>query len=474
MPGAKPSASMSEASEKQGLLAALGLHRKELRAWALYDWANSAFATTVIAAVLPIFYFDVAANGLAENVRTAYWGYTDSIALLVIAVLSPVLGAAADYLGAKKRFLAVFLAIGILATTMLFFAQRGAWLYASLVFILGQIGFAGGNVFYESLLPHVARSDEIDRVSSAGYAIGYLGGGVLLAVNAAWLAWPQAFGLADKEQAARLSFLSVSLWWLVFSIPLFRRVAEPTRRLEHDEQTRMNPVVVAFARLFETLRELRRHRQVFVFLIAFWLYIDGIGTIIKMAAIYGKEIGIKSEALIGALLVVQFVGIPFTFAFGALAGRIGAKNGIYLALGVYALISVFGYFMTTALHFWILAVAVAAVQGGAQALSRSVFSSMVPRGKSSEFFGFFSVSSKFAGIVGPAAFGVVSELTGSSRYSIVFLVGFFLVGILLLSRVDVAEGRRVAQEEDAKMVLAEQRGKQGGKDSGQPGAPSPG
>jgi UMF1 family MFS transporter len=469
MPGAKPSASMSEASEKQGFLAALGLHRKELRAWALYDWANSAFATTVIAAVLPIFYFDVAANGLAENVRTAYWGYTDSIALLVIAVLSPVLGAAADYLGAKKRFLAVFLGIGIVATTMLFFAQRGAWLYASLVFILGQIGFAGGNVFYESLLPHIARSDEIDRVSSAGYAIGYLGGGVLLAVNAVWLAWPQAFGLAGKEQAARLSFLSVSLWWLVFSIPLFRRVAEPTRRLEHDEKMRMNPLVVAFARLFETLRELRRHRHVFVFLIAFWLYIDGIGTIIKMAAIYGKEIGIESEALIGALLVVQFVGIPFTFAFGALAGRIGAKNGIYLALGVYALISVFGYFMTTALHFWILAVAVAAVQGGAQALSRSVFSSMVPRGKSSEFFGFFSVSSKFAGIVGPAAFGVVSELTGSSRYSIVFLVGFFLVGILLLSRVDVAEGRRVAKEEDAAMVLAEQRGK----DSGQPGAPSP-
>jgi UMF1 family MFS transporter len=470
MPGAKPSASTSKQSGDQGWLAALGLHRKELRAWALYDWANSAFATTVIAAVLPIFYFDVAADGLAESTRTAYWAYTDSVALLFIAVLSPILGAAADYLGAKKRFLATFLAGGIVATAMLFFIQRGGWLYASLVFIVGQVGFAGGNVFYESLLPHIARSDEVDRVSAAGYAIGYLGGGVLLAINAAWLTWPQRFGIADREQAARLSFLSVAVWWLVFSMPLFRWVAEPPRRLEHDERARMNPLVVAFGRLAETFRALRRHRQVFLFLLAFWLYIDGIGTIIKMAVIYGAYLDIDREDLIGALLLVQFAGIPFTFAFGALAGRIGPKNGICLALAVYALISVFGYFMQAAWQFWVLAICVAAVQGGAQALSRSLYTSMIPQGKSSEFFGFFSVSSKFAGIIGPALFGVVSQLTGDSRYGILFLVPFFAGGIILLSMVNVAEGQRVAKQEDAEMVLARERNTAGGGKTGEKGA----
>ena len=430
-------------------LAVLGLHRKELRAWAMYDWANSAFATTIMAAVLPIFYADVAAADLPEHMRTVHWAYTTAIALLIVALISPILGAAADYLGAKKKFLAGFLFIGVAATAMLYFVDRGEWLYASAVFIVANVGFAGGNVFYESLLPHVAKEEEVHRVSTAGYAMGYVGGGVLLAINMAWILKPEIFGMADAGVASRIAFLSVAAWWLLFSIPLFRRVREPAPQLRLGESTGLNPVRVGFGRVWTTLKEVRRHRQLFLFLLAFWLYNDGIGTIIKMATLFGKEIGIGTPHLIGALLLVQFVGIPFTFAFGSLAGRIGAKRGIYVALMVYTGISILGYFMTSAWQFWALAGLVALVQGGSQALSRSLYASMVPRSKSSEFFGFYSVSAKFAGVLGPFIFGAVSETVGGSRLSILSLIVFFVAGLILLSRVDVEEGRRVAREADA-------------------------
>lgn len=445
----------NEATEGRGdgdahpWLLALGLHRSELRAWALYDWANSAFATTVMAAILPIFYHAYAAATLEDHLRTVYWGYTQTVALVIIALLSPVLGAAADYLGAKKRFLAAFAGMGIVGSFLLSFTGEGQWLFASAAFIVGNIGFAAGNVFYESLLPHVAHSDEVDRVSTAGYAIGYVGGGLLLAVQLAWITWPQRFGMTDATQASKIAFASVAVWWAVFTVPLLRTVREPTRRLESDEILAMNPVRVGLDRVMETFKEIRRHRQVFTFLIAFWLYNDGIMTIIKMATIYGTEIGIGQSHLIGALLLVQFLGIPFTFGYGALATRIGAKRGLYIALLVYTGISILGYFMTTPLHFWALAAAVAVVQGGSQALSRSLYASMVPRGKSSEFFGFYSISGKFGNIFGPLVFAVVSQIAGGSRLSILSLIVFFAAGMFFLSRVDEAEGRRVAREEDA-------------------------
>ena len=437
-----------------GWLRSLGLHRRELRAWAMYDWANSAFATTIMAAVLPIYYADVAASTLPEHLRSAYWGYTTSAALFLVAVVSPILGAVADYLGAKKRFLGVFLVVGAGATALLWFVGTGDWVWASTSFVVANVGFAGANVFYESLLPHVADGREIDRVSTAGYALGYVGGGVLLALNLAWILSPETFGMADAGVASRAAFVSVTVWWILFSVPLFRRVSEPAARLEPGEVLDLNPVRVGFGRVWRTLRELGRHRQVFLFLVAFWFYNDGIGTIIKMASIYGREIGIGQGDLIGALLLVQFLGIPFTFAFGALADRIGAKKGIYLTLTVYLGVSIFGYFMEHAWHFWVLACAVATVQGGAQALSRSLYASLVPRGKSSEFFGFYSVSSKFAGIVGPFLFGVVAQLAGGSRPAILSLSVFFGVGMLLLSRVDEDEGRRIARQEDEAMIRA--------------------
>ena len=250
-------------------LQALGLHRRELRAWALYDWANSAFATVIGAAVFPIFYANVAAADLPANEATARYAFTASVALALVALLMPVLGAVADYLGAKKRLLGTFLALGALATATMFFIGRGEWLFASVVFVLGNIGFAGANVFYNSLLPHIAREGEVDRVSSAGYALGYLGGGLLLTINLTWILFPDAFGLADAEMATRLSFVSVAVWWLGFSLPLFRRVPEPPRRLEAGEVPGLNPVRVGVTRLVETFREIPGYRHAFLFLLAF-------------------------------------------------------------------------------------------------------------------------------------------------------------------------------------------------------------
>jgi len=427
-------------------------YRKIINAWCMYDWANSAFATTILAAVLPTFYSEVAGAHLRPVQASSYWGYTNTIAMLLVALAAPILGAIADHSGAKKRFLGGFASLGILFTALLVAVSTGDWLMASVFYMLGHVGFSGANIFYDSLLPHIARPDEIDQVSAKGYALGYLGGGLLLVVNLAWIMKPGWFGLPGAELASRLSFLSVAVWWAIFSIPLFRRVPEPPFVRQPGESAK--PVKAGFQRLGRTFREIRRYRELFKYLVAFWLYNDGIGTIMMMAAIFGAEIGIETPTLIGAILMVQFLGIPFAFAFGWLARQLGTKRSIILALGVYAIISIGGYFMQTGLHFWILAFLVAMVQGGSQALSRSLFGRMAPKAKTAEFFGFYDVSSKFAGILGPVLFGLVGQLTGSSRLSIVSLVVFFVVGSGLLVWVNEREGIRVAEEENRAAGLA--------------------
>jgi len=422
-------------------------YKRIINAWCMYDWANSAFATTIMAAVLPTFYGSVAGAGLSGNMATVYWGYTSSIALLIAAVLAPTLGAAADYLGAKKRFLAVFAVIGIFFTSLLVLVSRGDWLLASALYILGEVGFSGSIVFYDALLPHIARPEDIDYVSSKGYAMGYLGGGILLAINIAMILFWKQLGLPSQEMASRLSFLSVGIWWAIFTIPVLRHVPEPPTSVVSGP--RVSALQAAFQRLSSTFHDIQRYRELTKFIIAFWLYNDGIGTIIKMATIYGTEIGIGQTDLIGALLLTQFVGIPFSLLFGKLPKRIGTKPAIYLALGVYTLISILGYFMTEAWHFWVLAGMVGLVQGGSQALSRSLFGVMVPKAKTAEFYGFYDISSKFAGIIGPAIFALVGQITGTSRLSIISLVVFFIVGGLLLTAVNEKEGIRVARAADA-------------------------
>jgi UMF1 family MFS transporter len=422
------------------LLSRVGLNRPELRAWAMYDWANSAFQSTVITAVFPPFFSTVAAAGLPAPVATARFAWATTIAVTITAVLGPILGAIADYRAVKKKMLAVFVGIGVVTTAMMGTIGEGAWQYAAALFMIANIAVACSFVFYDSLLPHIAAPGEMDRVSTAGYATGYLGGGVLLVINLAWILSPGTFGIPDTTTAIKLSFVSVGIWWLVFSIPLFLRVPEPPRALEAEERPNENPIRAAFGRLRETFRELRGYRQAFLMLVAFLLYNDGIQTIIRMASIYGAEIGIDRNAQIEAFVVVQFVGVPCSFLFGALAERIGAKTAIFLALAVYTGISILGYFMTTASQFFVLAFLVGTVQGGSQALSRSLFARMIPKHKSSEYFGFFSVFEKFAGIAGPALFAASVSLFGSSRAAVLSVIFFFLCGGIVLTRVNVAEG----------------------------------
>ncbi len=422
-------------------------YQRVVHAWAMYDWANSAFAVVILTAIFPVYYRALAMDaGAAPETATAYWAYTTSLSLLLVAAIGPAAGAAADLLGAKKRFLAVALWLGALGTASLAFVSTSEYRLASLLFALANLGFAGGNIFYEALLPQVARANDLDRVSARGYALGYLGGGLLLVINALWLYRPDWFWMADRTVALRACFISVAGWWLIFAVPLFRIVVEP---LVHSRP----PVFLAFAdsltRLLQTFRQIRRYRELTLFLASFWLYNDGIGTIIKLAAAYGDEIGVDHNDMLGALILTQFIGFPCSIAFGALAHRWSAKRAIFAGLAVYAAISVAGFFIRSSADFYALAIMVGVVQGGTQALSRSLFAAMVPRTHSAEFFGFFSTGEKVAGIIGPAIFGLVGQLTGSSRWGIVSITLLFAAGALLLRRVDVAEGCRVAALVDA-------------------------
>jgi UMF1 family MFS transporter len=650
--------------------------KKSIWGWAMYDWANSAFATTILAAVLPIYYSQVAGATLpSEAVATAYWSVGLSVSLFIVAILSPILGTISDLMRGKKRFLSIFAGMGVVATGLLILVSTGDWLLASVLFVLGRIGFTGANVFYDALLPHVAREDDRDRVSTRGYALGYLGGGLLLAINVVMIQ------LLPGTWGPRLSFLSVAIWWAVFSIPIFVRVPEPPAAAARAEVGE-NAVSASFRRLWETLKDIRQYRELFKYLLAFLIYNDGIGTIIGVAAIYGAELGFGSVELILALLLVQFVGIPFSLIFGRLpspaekrrplflafvvfnlvalplVGAVGARalpgeltgaplppygdtatavgQGVYtaddpaviykgdwdrvvvsaeelgadedvvyavasepgaryelafngqkveltyssgpdrgiwaveldgepllddgtgealtidgynattrygvrstlqaptpgehvlglentglghqdsqgnvmsldrlevlppvrqsqlpaiiglivgleligflfalalgrplfsglaetldtrrsiiLALIVYAVIAIWGFFLDSVIEFWFLAWMVAIVQGGSQALSRSLYASMSPAAKSGEFFGLYGIMEKFSAIIGPLLFAAAAAAFDSSRPAVLSLIILFLIGIFMLTRVNVAEGRRVAQEEDARLGLAD-------------------
>ncbi|HEY6099300.1 MAG TPA: MFS transporter, partial [Anaeromyxobacter sp.] len=423
----------------------LGLHRPELRAWALYDWANSVFMTTVLQ-IFPLFFVSYASKGILPEVARSRFAFATSLAVALVGVVGPVLGAVADVRAAKKRFLAAFLAVGVVATGAMALIGEGQWGLAAALFVVGNVGATSTLAFYNALLPSIAAPDEVDRVSTAGFAVGYLGGGLLLALNLAAIRSPGSFGLPDRAAATRAAFASAAVVWALFSIPLFRKVPEPPGRREAGPA-----VAIALRRLATTLRELRHHPDAGLLLLAFLVYNDAINTIVRMATAFGDELGIPQPALIGAILLVQFVGVPFAFAFGLLADRVGAKRAILLALAVYAGISVLGFRLRTTADFFLLALLVGTVQGGAQALSRSLFATLVPRHKAGELFGIFGVFDRFGGAFGSLVFGVVLAATGSSRPAILTLVLFFALGALLLSRVDVERGRRAARAEEARV-----------------------
>jgi UMF1 family MFS transporter len=426
------------------------VNRRATRAWCFYDWANSAFATTVMAALFPPFFRELAmAAGRGEAEATALWGYVTAGALLLIAITAPILGAAADAIGGRKRFLAFLAGLGILATGLFATLGSDGWRTAALLYVAANFGFAGSIIFYESLLPQLATGRDMDRLSAQAYGLGYAGGGLLLVINLLWVMHPDWFHMPDRGFAVRASFVSVAVWWGLFSLPLFKYVPEPPVTAVAGSSAGGSVFTQGFRRLTTTLKEISRYRQLLIFLAAYWIYNDGIGTIVKMATAYGAEIGIGMTDLIGALVLTQAVGIPFAILFGRLARRIGPKRSILLALTVYLIISIFGFFLNSAPQFYALAGLVGTVQGGAQALSRSLFAAMVPRHRTSEFFGFYSSSGKLAGVAGPLIFGLVSQGTGTSRLGILSLVVFFAVGGWLLTRVDVAAGEAAARRAEA-------------------------
>lgn len=401
-------------------------------AWTFYDWANSAFATTVMAGFFPIFLKQYWSAGSDPTESTFQLGVANAIAGIIVAALAPALGAIADRGGTRRKFLLLFTVLGILSTAGLFFVQRGDWPAAIALYVLGTIGFTAGVVFYDALLVDVSAPRHFDFISGLGYAFGYLGGGLLFAVNVVMTLQPEWFGLADKAEAVRVSFLSVAAWWAVFSVPLFLFVKErqPAAKLRLGHS-----VVEGWRQFVATFREIRRLRPIFLFLLAYWFYIDGVNTIIKMAVDYGLSLGFETTHLITALLLVQFVGFPAALAFGWLGEKWGTRRGIYLAIAVYAGVTVWAYFLENVAEFFIMAVAIGLVQGGIQSLSRSFYARMIPPDKSAEFFGFYGMIGKFATIVGPLLMGWVGVLTGSPRIAILSVAVLFVIGYLLLATV---------------------------------------
>ncbi len=427
--------------------------KREQRAWVMYDWANSAFATTVMGAILPNYF----AAYIATEGALSIWGYTVAIGSLIAALISPVLGAIADFRGSKKKFMVFFIGLGVVSTALLYLVdQPGDQLLASILYILGTIGFAGSLVFYDSLLPHVANEEEIDQLSSRGYAMGYIGGGLLLLINVAMIfLGPSLLPAMDEVEATklmmRLSLASVAIWWAVFSIPILRRVKEPARMVEESE-IGQNVITVGFRRFFKALKDISKFRDLFWFLLTFFVYANGIGTIITMAVAFGTDLGFGTMILIGTLLMVQFVAAPFSILFGKLSKKLGIKKSITLSLLIYTIVAIIGYFMTEEWHFLLLGFGVAMVQGGSQALSRSLIGQLMPKSKSAEFYGFFSVSEKFNTVIGPFIMALVTDLTGDSRWGIVSLVVFFIAGIVMLRGVNIERGIKQAKEEEARMV----------------------
>ncbi len=423
--------------------------RKAWFGWCMYDWANSAFATIIMAAVFPVYFAALVPEegarislfGLSRTVpATALWGYVISCSMLLVALTAPQLGAFADRRGARRRLLMACTLVGAAATCLLGLTRPGDYLLAAGLFILANFGFASANVFYNAFLPALAEKNQLDRLSSYGFALGYIGGGLALLGVFGLIQGQEFFGFADKGHATRAGFVLTGCWWALFSLPAFFWLRESVL------PKRPPPLVHGLKRYLATFAEIRRYPQLLLFLIAFLCYNDGIQTVIVVSAIFGKqELGLSQTTILGCFLMIQFLAMPGTLLFGRLAEKWTTKGSILLTLGLFIGVTIYAYFMQTALDFWLLAAVVALIFGGSQAISRSLYSSLLPKDKSAEFFGFYAISSKFASIFGPLTFGLVADLTGSARLSILALVAFFGIGMALLALVDVEKGQSLAQ-----------------------------
>ncbi|WP_434657655.1 MFS transporter [Sulfurimonas sp. NW9] len=402
-------------------------NKKSIYSWALYDWANSAYATTVMAGFFPIFFKSYYSVGTEVTVSTAQLGFANSISSFVVVLLAPLLGAVADAGSLKKRFLFLFAFLGILMSASLALVEQGNWQMAALVYTLGNIGFMGSNIFYDALLPSVSNDKNVDYVSGLGFALGYLGGGILFALNVFMVQEPAFFGFEDKAAAIKASFVSVAVWWAVFSLPLLLFVEEK----KGDKEQKNILLVAGYLRLKKTFQRVASLKGLLLFLVAYWLYIDGVDTIIRMAVDYGMALGFDSSKLIMALLIVQFVGFPATLIVAKLADIWDTKKVIYLCIAVYIFIIVYAAMMEDVYEFYILAILIALVQGGIQALSRSYYAKMIPQKYAAEFFGFYDLLGKFAVIIGPLLVAFVALFSHNSRLSIASVAILFILGGLL-------------------------------------------
>lgn len=437
-------------------------NKKTVWGWVMYDWANSAFATTVMAGFFPIFFKHYWSYGVDVNLSTAQLGFGNSLASLFVALMAPFLGAIADKGSAKKKFLLFFAYLGVLMTAGFFLIHKGQWAMAIFVYVMGVIGFSGANVFYDAILPGIAGEDKIDYVSSLGFSMGYLGGGLLFLINVLMTLMPQNFGLPDAAAAVRFSFLSVALWWGLFTI--FTIVWVPEDKTSVKAKSTESVITAGINQLLNTFKKVRHLKTVFIFLLAYWFYIDGVDTIIRMAVDYGLSLGFESNDLIVALLIVQFVGFPAALLFGKLGERWGVRKAIYLAVAIYMGVTIWGTMMTRKEEFYVLAAVIGLVQGGIQALSRSYYSRLIPKNKAAEYYGFYNMLGKFAAILGPALLGIVGltvrrilmppaptaeQLTAvgqiASRWSMGSILILFIVGVVLFYFVDEEKGKEQAK-----------------------------
>ena len=401
--------------------------------WALYDWANSAFATTVMAGFFPIFFKSYWASDLSDAESTFVIGSANSLVGLVIAVSAPILGAIADAGNSKKRLLLIFATIGIISTGYLFFVPESSWKFAITFYAVGVIGFSGGNIFYDSLLVSVSNQDQRNQVSSLGFSMGYLGGGLLFLLNVLMFSYPSFFGLSSQIEAVLWSFMSVALWWAIFTTPLITGVKES--KIHEDNSGLFTIIKIAFQNLYKTGLSIKQYKSAVIFLLAYFLYMDGVDTIIRMATSYGADIGLSAQSMIGALLLTQFIGFPATLVFGVYSDKFGYKQTLSFAIFIYIGVVLFSSQMDTAIEFFIMAAVIGLVQGGVQAISRSYFSTLIPSEKAAEFFGFYNFIGKSSVFFGPFMVSGIALITNSPSAGILSLLILFIPGLILLRRV---------------------------------------
>jgi MFS transporter, UMF1 family len=405
---------------------------KEENSWVMYDWGSSAYSIIITTAVFPLFYKAAATNaGVSAANSTAYLGYTIAIATFILAMLGPILGTIADYQGNKKRFFRFFFTLGVTATAVLAFIPTDQWLLLLICYTFAAIGSTGANIFYDAFLVDVTKEDRMDRVSSRGFGMGYIGSTIPFIISIAIILLAQKEVLPiTTNTASKIAFLITALWWGLFTIPLFKHVHQ-----RYYIEREPNPIANSFKRLSGTFREIKKYRALFLFLMAYFFYIDGVGTIISMSTAYGSDLGISATSLLIILFVTQVVAAPFAILYGRLAERFGGKKMLYVGIIVYIIVCIYAYFLKTTMDFWILAMLVATSQGGIQALSRAYFAKLVPKEKSNEFFGFYNIFGKFASIMGPLLVGVTAQVTGNTNSGVFSLVILFIVGLVILARV---------------------------------------